>query len=353
MTAQEVLAMVRSVRSVYLASALKSYMVDISEASRRHSAIELGLSPRATLAARRRGASPRSRPGARLRHTRRCQGCRRFGARPPPSLRAGSNARMSAEDSILELLADVPVPVVRWHRMSRSKDFDALHEKIERAIGPIRKIGDLAIYDIAHRIGAYLEKSPRLVYLHRGTAVGARHLGFRGATLEPKPTAGLLEICWTQRVVVKGLFSAPRKLMSAGVPSRLSVTNRKSVGGLPGTTALKRSEKTSSTIVRVVQDAWPRRILIWSTRRPALPSIWASPPCSGSTTILTPSVSFPAEHHRRQRSDPHAGSPAIGRELPRSSTARRSLICFVSAAPSCASTKKDALADSDLCDTPR
>ena len=45
----EVLAMVRSVREVYLASALKSYMIDIAEASRRHSSIELGLSPRATL----------------------------------------------------------------------------------------------------------------------------------------------------------------------------------------------------------------------------------------------------------------------------------------------------------------
>jgi len=48
-TAEEVMAMVRSVREVYLASALKSYMIDISEASRRHSSIELGLSPRATL----------------------------------------------------------------------------------------------------------------------------------------------------------------------------------------------------------------------------------------------------------------------------------------------------------------
>jgi hypothetical protein len=48
-SAEETLTMIQNVRSVYLASALKSYMVDISEASRRHSAIELGLSPRATL----------------------------------------------------------------------------------------------------------------------------------------------------------------------------------------------------------------------------------------------------------------------------------------------------------------
>ena len=39
---EEVLGMRRRVREVYLASALKSYMVDIAEASRRHAAIELG-----------------------------------------------------------------------------------------------------------------------------------------------------------------------------------------------------------------------------------------------------------------------------------------------------------------------
>ena len=75
--------------------------------------IELGLSPRATLqlsaAARAHAAAQRPR----LRHARRRQGGRRAGAGTPPVLRAGSNARMSAEDAIGELLADVPVPVAR------------------------------------------------------------------------------------------------------------------------------------------------------------------------------------------------------------------------------------------------
>lgn len=66
------------------------------------------------------------------------------------------------------------------------KDFEALHEEVAHLIQSIRKIGSLSIYDIAHRIGTYLEKTPRLVFLHRGTAIGARHLGFRGATLDPK-----------------------------------------------------------------------------------------------------------------------------------------------------------------------
>ena len=112
-TSDEVMSMIRTVRSVYLASALKSYMVDISEASRRHSSIELGLSPRATLqlAAASRGyaaaagrdyATPddvKAVATAALAHRL--------------VLKAGGNARTTAEDAIRELLADVAVPVAR------------------------------------------------------------------------------------------------------------------------------------------------------------------------------------------------------------------------------------------------
>ena len=41
--------MVAHVKKVYLAPALKGYLVDLSETSRRHPDLELGLSPRATL----------------------------------------------------------------------------------------------------------------------------------------------------------------------------------------------------------------------------------------------------------------------------------------------------------------
>ena len=109
----ELLAMVATVKTVYLASALKSYMVDLAEASRRHPAIELGLSPRATLqlsAAVRGFAAARGRDygtpddvkivaPAALSHRL--------------MLRAGSNARSTAEDTVRELLADVPVPIAR------------------------------------------------------------------------------------------------------------------------------------------------------------------------------------------------------------------------------------------------
>lgn len=70
-------------------------------------------------------------------------------------------------------------------RLSRCKNFEALHDEVASLIKGIRKIGNLAIYDISHRIGIYLGKRPRLVYLHRGTALGARYLGFTGAVLDP------------------------------------------------------------------------------------------------------------------------------------------------------------------------
>ncbi len=110
---EEVMAMIATVRTVYLASALKSYMVDISEASRRHSAIELGLSPRATLqlaAATRGFAAAQGRDYATpddVKAVATAVLAHRL------VLKAGSNARSTAEDAVRELLADVPVPVAR------------------------------------------------------------------------------------------------------------------------------------------------------------------------------------------------------------------------------------------------
>ena len=60
-TTEEVMALVEAVRTVHLALTLQGYMVDLAEASRRHPALLLGLSPRATLqlsrATRARAAS--------------------------------------------------------------------------------------------------------------------------------------------------------------------------------------------------------------------------------------------------------------------------------------------------------
>lgn len=69
--------------------------------------------------------------------------------------------------------------------LSQAPTFELLHDLVDHEIGALRGIGALAVYDIAHRIAVFRRKSPKRVYLHRGTAAGARHLGFTGKTLEP------------------------------------------------------------------------------------------------------------------------------------------------------------------------
>jgi hypothetical protein len=69
-------------------------------------------------------------------------------------------------------------------QLQASTSFAELHGLIERQIKPIRGIGDLAIYDIAHRIGAYLRHAPEAVYLHAGTREGAHALNFAGKTID-------------------------------------------------------------------------------------------------------------------------------------------------------------------------
>src|SRR5438128_8880710 len=64
-------------------------------------------------------------------------------------------------------------------RLVNARDFDALHELVKRELGAVEGIEELMVYDITHRIGAYLGKSSMLVYLHRGTKKGAAVLGFR------------------------------------------------------------------------------------------------------------------------------------------------------------------------------
>jgi hypothetical protein len=70
-------------------------------------------------------------------------------------------------------------------------DFAALHAAVSRTIRHLPNIGELTVYDVADRFGAYLGLEPDLVYLHAGAREGARALGVRG-TAVPKsafPTA--------------------------------------------------------------------------------------------------------------------------------------------------------------------
>ncbi|WP_422034494.1 hypothetical protein [Reyranella sp.] len=64
--------------------------------------------------------------------------------------------------------------------LRRAKSFDEVHHLVTSEIGSLRGIGELAIYDFSHRIGAFLGLEPDAVYLHAGTRVGARALNLTG-----------------------------------------------------------------------------------------------------------------------------------------------------------------------------
>jgi len=109
--------------------------------------------------------------------------CKIDGAKLSHQRRIPETSLSEARDRLLENLA----------ALRASKTFDELHDSIEAMIRPIRKIGELAVYDITLRIGARFGIEPDKVYLHRGTRDGAKALGleFRKSALElgelPKP----------------------------------------------------------------------------------------------------------------------------------------------------------------------
>jgi MoxR-like ATPase len=112
-TAAEVRGMIEAVKTVHVADPLKSYMVDLAEASRRHSGIELGLSPRATLqlsAASRAYAAARGRNYATpddVKAVSLSALCHRV------MLRADRGVQLTPADAIREVFETVRVPVAR------------------------------------------------------------------------------------------------------------------------------------------------------------------------------------------------------------------------------------------------
>jgi MoxR-like ATPase len=112
-SASEIRAMIDAVSGVYVAAALKSYLVDLAVASRRHPSLELGLSPRATLqlaAATRAHAAARGRNYATPDDAK-AVGVATLGHRVV--VRADRGSSVSAEDVIREVFESVPVPVAR------------------------------------------------------------------------------------------------------------------------------------------------------------------------------------------------------------------------------------------------
>jgi len=79
--------------------------------------------------------------------------------------------------------------------LAKAPDFAVLHRLVEEEIECITGIGELTVYDIAHRIGAHYGKAPSLVYLHAGTRTGARALNVKGDSFDPailpEPFSGL------------------------------------------------------------------------------------------------------------------------------------------------------------------
>jgi hypothetical protein len=74
----------------------------------------------------------------------------------------------------LHLIQD---PASKLTDIANCESFDELLILVEAATAKIRRFGELAAYDTALRIGAWLKLSPELVYLHAGTRMGAMRLG--------------------------------------------------------------------------------------------------------------------------------------------------------------------------------
>ena len=112
-SSDEVMTMIEAVRSVYMADALKAYLVDIAEASRRHPAVEFGLSPRATL---QLAAAAKAHAAARGRRYATPDDIKAV-AVPALAhrllLRTDRGGRLDPVDAVGEILADVVVPTAR------------------------------------------------------------------------------------------------------------------------------------------------------------------------------------------------------------------------------------------------
>ena len=107
--------------------------------------------------------------------------------------------------------------------IGKATSFDELHEIVRELGEPIYMIGELTIYDTAHRIGCKLCLPLTRVYLHSGTQRGAVALGIHRNRTSisvkelPKPFAFLepyeIEDCLC---IFKGLLSGERPILGAG-----------------------------------------------------------------------------------------------------------------------------------------
>ncbi len=110
---EEIRAMIAAVADVHVATALRSYLVDIAEASRRHPSIELGLSPRATL---QLASTSRAHAAARGRNYTTPDDVKAVAHAALAHrilVRSEHGSQLSPDDAISEVLDAVPVPIPR------------------------------------------------------------------------------------------------------------------------------------------------------------------------------------------------------------------------------------------------
>ena len=70
-------------------------------------------------------------------------------------------------------------------KLRKAKDFNELFHRVSEVSNSIRGLGDVWVYDTALAIGAVLGFKPESIYLHAGTAKGARLFGVLGARWMP------------------------------------------------------------------------------------------------------------------------------------------------------------------------
>jgi MoxR-like ATPase len=110
-TAADVQGMINAVRTVHVAPALKSYLVDLADASRHHPHLTLGMSPRATLSLQRVARARAAALGRAyvipddIKALAQPVLAHRLLVRPEAQLQG-----ISAADALTEILSSVPVP---------------------------------------------------------------------------------------------------------------------------------------------------------------------------------------------------------------------------------------------------
>lgn len=62
------------------------------------------------------------------------------------------------------------------------QDFQSLYNWVKSVVRRVNGLGPTTAYDVARRLGAWLNLEPAVVYLHAGTASGARKFGVEGET---------------------------------------------------------------------------------------------------------------------------------------------------------------------------